>query len=104
MEIICKERQTGKTIKLIKMSAANNIPILVTNENESYLIKQKAKTLGLVIPEPIMYDKSLNLKGKDIYVDNAEWLLQDILKANIKTMTISSNDIQTDYESINFYE
>ncbi len=91
MEIICKERQTGKTIKLIGMSAINNIPILVSNERELELIKQKALRSNITIPELILYDESLDLRGKEIYVDNAEWLLQHILHANIQAITISLN-------------
>ncbi|MCK9308818.1 MAG: hypothetical protein M0P99_00925 [Candidatus Cloacimonetes bacterium] len=92
MEIIYKGRQTGKTTKLIGMSAINEIPILVTNDNELYLIKQKVSKSGMSIPEPILYDKSLDLREKEIYVDNAEWMLQHILNTKIKAMTISSND------------
>ncbi len=94
MEIICSKRQTGKTVQLIGLSAHNNIPILVRNQKELDLIKQKAILLKVEIPEPILYDKSLDLKGKDIYIDNAEWLLQYILKANIKLLTVSLNDIR----------
>ncbi|MCK9198674.1 MAG: hypothetical protein M0P49_03635 [Bacilli bacterium] len=92
MEIICNGRQTGKTTKLIGMSAVNDIPILVAGDNELLSISQRMAHLQILIQKPIVYDKHLDLRGKEIYVDNAEWLLQHILNAKIQAITITSND------------
>lgn len=55
MKIICDSRQTGKTTKLIHLSAKNNIPILVKNNRHKEFIEKLAEDLLLHIPEPIIF-------------------------------------------------
>ena len=79
-------RQTGKTTKLIKLSAEKQIPILVKNETFKKMIKSHALNMDMNIPDPIsvielMSDEYMN--GIDsidnIIVDDAEYILKYIL-------------------------
>ena len=94
MEIIYKERGSGKTKDLIQRSAKNNIPILVATEIEKQNLMLKANVLGINIPFPIsIKDLKDNILEREeinsIYIDNADILLPYLLGARVAGMTIS---------------
>lgn len=97
-------RQTGKTTRLIKISAEEKIPILTMNKGTANLLKSKAKELNLDIPDPISVSQ---IKCRDsendnneipkILVDDAEHILQALLRTynvgSIEAITITTNDM-----------
>lgn len=73
------KRGTGKTTKLIEISAQKQIPILVVTKQAKYNIMEKANTLGYSIPTPIVFETD-NRNIETVLVDNAETLLTGVLR------------------------
>ena len=105
MKIINLPRGQGKTTRLLYASEFNNIPIVCgTKVHKEYLL-YKAKEFGLNIPEPIvisehpspsMFDGN-HRTDNGVLVDDAEWLLQQLLqrcgiRGEIKAMTLSGDE------------
>lgn len=89
-------RQTGKTHKLIRMSADNKTPIVVRNQEEVRLLKAMAMEEKLNIPEPInIISRILVALGGDtlpqvdsVIVDDADYVLKSILsRFNINSIS-----------------
>lgn len=81
-------RATGKTIFLLKQSAATGIPIMTANYRRIPLYKNCAKRLGLEIPEPIYWNNSrIPVQfGSRVLIDNGEETLNRILLVNSGVM------------------
>lgn len=79
MKKIIMERGHGKTTQLIFLSSKTNTPIITPFYKEH--IKELAKELDVEIPEPLTLRELDNrcLKGTDVLVDNAEYVLDNIL-------------------------
>ena len=70
MQITIGERQSGKTTKLIKRSAAEGSYILVATKRQANIIFKQASEIGIKIPFPITIDKVLNyrnMRGTSVY-------------------------------------
>lgn len=114
MKIYTMARGTGKTTKLIKMSAENNYPIIVRHRLSKEFILDKAKRMNLVIPEPISLDefenRSLSNKQQnyDAYlVDDLTLIVGDVFRdyfgkevyaATMMVTTISGDNYSEDTE------
>lgn len=91
MKRIIKERGAGKTYDLVKLSAEKQIPILCMG---NYDVLDVAKELNVKIPEPISiweYKRGFH-KGRridDILVDEADFILQELLNIPIYALTIT---------------
>lgn len=107
MNIINLGRGQGKTIRLLYASEWNDIPILCASSSQKEYLIDMAKSLGLNIPEPIsVWDLTSTtiktkdiLKEKDMYVDEAPWVLQNLLKSigmrgEVKAMTLTSDELE----------
>lgn len=103
MKKIINGRQTGKTEKLIKLSADKFIPILTHNKQSALLINKRAREAGLAIPDPISVNEIMSdayLRGisciPKVIVDDAEYVLEAILrhrKVNlVDTISICNED------------
>ena len=98
MKIINLERGKGKTTLLIELSATHNIPIICSsNASKSYILN-KAREMGLTIPEPINVrncDMPYVLRGLNInsnygvLVDDLECILQYFLGEQVSVATTS---------------
>lgn len=104
MKIINLGRQQGKTTRLLYASEFNNYPILCATYEQKRYLMDKAKTLGLNIPEPICANEMINkskesdILDRDILVDEAHWVLEMLLKSvgmrgNIKAITLTSDEL-----------
>ena len=96
--IINLSRGGGKTTALVYASAVDKVPILCLNKENKKYIKDLAKRLGLIIPEPLTCHTedliALNtFDFKEILVDNAEAVIPTLIGAltgvKIKGMTMS---------------
>lgn len=81
MNFIHGGRGSGKTIILVKQSAATGIPIMVDHYHRVPFLKNDAEMLNLKIPEPIVWrNEHMEGKlGKYVLVDNGEALLTRLL-------------------------
>lgn len=82
MEMIFEPRQSGKTTKLLKDIAKNDIPIVTHNLEYVKLLKRMANDLNIIIPEPLTYNRILKSlpanKKQKVYLDDIEVLLSII--------------------------
>lgn len=85
-------RGTGKTTKLIKMSSENNIPIGYVRTTQKQFILDKAKSMGVNIPEPVYLGDLFDGKKVDkIYLDDFDLTLNAFFGCNVEAVTISNN-------------
>lgn len=103
MKIINLERGKGKTTMLIKLSATHNTPIICSSFASKSYILNKAKEMGLTIPEPINVrncDMPYVLRGLNInsncgvLVDDLECILQYFLGEQVMFATTSCEVIK----------
>lgn len=95
-------RQTGKTEKLIKLSAEKQIPMLVTSIAAVRQLQKRAKKMELLIPEPISISQLMSnayinniSEIPNIIVDDAEFVLREILSTR-KVRSVEAIAICTD--------
>ena len=95
MIIIRVERRTGKTTKLIKISAETGYYIVTKNTVTAKLIFKQSQQMKLKIPFPLTFrefteDQYYPLGVKGLLVDNMELLLNDISQGLIKYCTTTA--------------
>ena len=113
MKIYTMPRYTGKTTKLVKMSAEKNYPIIVRDRESKKYILELAEEKNKIIPEPISLDEFRNgsIRGNvqdyDAYlVDELNLIVGDVFKdyfgkevyAATMTVTTISGDLPDDNE------
>jgi hypothetical protein len=106
MLIISGDRQTGRTTRLIELSAEAETRgevsyIICHSHAEAYRIKKHAQTMGLYIAFPLTYREfeSHNYSGNNtanFYIDNAELLLQFLTRGKIAAITIGTTETGED--------
>lgn len=96
MVIIRGGRQSGKTVIALKLSAKMGIPIMCMGFMRPQLLKQRAKDLGLSIPEPVIWknrQEGLRNTDKRVIIDDAEQFLQMFMQmtagVQIEAMTMN---------------
>lgn len=85
MYIIHGGRASGKTTWLIMQSAMSDIPIMVTNPAMIIILKERAKHMGLKIPEPILWKKQREYCGdevQEVIIDDVEYFIERVLMEN----------------------
>lgn len=101
MDIIIGKRGYGKTTKLIRRSADENLYILVATSQRAYQVAQMATEMGLTIPFPVTVDeyfRSDKFRGSSIrrdglLIDDADDVLQAIFYTiPIKEITITDHN------------
>ncbi len=94
MQIIIKPKGEGKTVDLIKLSAASWNYIVCHNMGECRRIVSVANKIALDIPYPISYDEYLARRYypdaiKGFLIDNVEMLLNHISLVPVNAITIT---------------
>ena len=104
MKIFNLPRASGKTMRLLYASEFNNAPILCATITQKQYLMEKARNLGLKIPEPIsvadVVCNKLNrdtIKDRDILIDEVPMVLQNLLnalgmKGKVKAITLTPED------------
>lgn len=86
MNIINRQRATGKTTMLIHASAVTGMQIVAMTRQRAAYIKKQADELGCVIPEPIEYERltarryERNPVDYGVLIDEAEGLIEKALE------------------------
>ena len=93
--IIIGGRGSGRTTELIKLSAENNIYIVCLNRSRALNIAAMAREMGLTIPFPITVAE-LPIKRNsswinEVYVDDADQVLESMIGVHISNITIEGN-------------
>lgn len=100
MDIIIGKRGSGKTTKLIKRSADENMYIITTTKQRALYIMDMAIRMGVLIPFPVTLDEYLKFKlmghpfkDKGLLIDDADDLLKQLfIGFQIKEITITDHD------------
>ena len=79
MNIIYGERCSGKTTMLVMTSAVMNIPIICPHQYSAATIQDKAITLGVNIPKPIVHHQGRSYIGS-VLLDDANLYIEKALK------------------------
>jgi hypothetical protein len=111
MRLICGGRGSGKTARLVRMSADTGATIICVNDICVKRTLEIAKMLNVVIPDPVSIDKfldgGLNWQVKSsILIDDADEILRRFLRSRfpIEGMALSGA-IETDENKfMNFEE
>lgn len=82
------ERGSGKTTRLIHLSAHKNIPIIVSTYAQKSHIIEHAKRIGIEIPNPITIFEfeSMKISGSNhinngVIIDDAQYIIQRALES-----------------------
>lgn len=83
MKLLIKGRRTGKTTQMLYTSEATGYPIVVHSRQMVSVLKNRAKQLGISIPEPItVNDLRMGFfSPKGVLIDEADKIISDALDA-----------------------
>lgn len=96
MNLLIKDRASAKTTGLIYTSEATQYPIVTFNRMSINYIKEKAKDMGCLIPEPLCIAdlKSNSAMGRilpdNVLLDEAGGIIGDALKAYLRTNIVAA--------------
>ena len=93
MKLIFGNPGSGKTKRLLEMSAKNNIPVLVESEARVQRLLVKAQGYGVKIPAPITINQ-LNDGIKAVYIDDVKRLVEGVLKVSLQAITVNNDDLE----------
>ena len=98
MNLIIGGKGTGKSAKLIQMSAETGRYILVCNRKRANMLVKQAESMGLYIPYPVTFEDFCEsrfqgsfIQKDGFYIDDADDLLKRIfggIQIHAMTMTI----------------
>ena len=92
MKIIRTDRGGGKTTALIKQAARDKSYILCHSKSAARYIYDTALGMGLNIPYPITVDDiPLREHRGDILIDEIDYILPQLLGAQVNTITTSAS-------------
>ena len=106
MNLLIKDRASGKTTGLIYTSEATQYPIVTFNRMLIDYIKEKAKDMGCLIPEPLCIE---DFKGDlarrrrlpdNVLLDEAGMVIGDALNAYLGTNVVAATMTDTLREHI----
>lgn len=95
-EICIGRRQSGRTTRMIKKAAENNIHIVVANGPRAHFIHSMAREMGLSIPFPITVSelKQIKLLGhrdiREVYVDDADDVLEQFIGVHVSYINLEN--------------
>ena len=94
MEIIYKEKGSGKTEELVKLSHQHNYYMVVSSKDEANRVQNEAKRKGYNIPLPIAYYEFIsgryNGKGVEkLLIDNVDQLITYLANCPVEAITLT---------------
>lgn len=96
MNLLIKDRASGKTTGLIYTSEATQYPIVTFNRISINYIKNMAKDMGCLIPEPLCVEdfKGDSARGRrlpdNVLLDEAGVVIGDALNAYLRTNVVAA--------------
>lgn len=94
MKIINMGRGQGKTKRLIQYSSINNVPIVCWSRQHCKIIKEQAKEMNLIIPEPIVAENQYiqpcgGIRHEKVVIDDLEFVLRILTGSDVDLVTTS---------------
>ena len=93
MELIIRERQSGKTTELINISFTTKGVIICCNQRAKQHILNMATKAHKEVPPPLTYQEFLstpNVDIKSILIDDCEHFLEYITKTRVQAVSFSA--------------
>ena len=92
MKLIVGSASSGKTKRLLELSAANQVPILCESIERVERLVVKARGYGYNIPMPLIAEE-LKADVKLVYIDEIDNLVEKLLKVNVGAVSINKDSI-----------
>jgi hypothetical protein len=92
MKLIVGSASSGKTKRLLELSAANQVPILCESIERVERLVVKARGYGFNIPMPIVAEE-LKADVKLVYIDEIDNLVEKLLKVNVGAVSINKDSV-----------
>jgi hypothetical protein len=92
MKLIVGSASSGKTKRLLQLSAANQVPILCESIERVERLVVKARGYGFNIPMPLVAEK-LKAEVKLVYIDEIDNLVEKLLKVNVGAVSINKDSV-----------
>jgi hypothetical protein len=92
MKLIVGSASSGKTKRLLELSASNQVPILCESIERVERLVVKARGYGYNIPMPLIADE-LKADVKLVYIDEIDNLVEKLLKVNVGAVSINKDSI-----------
>lgn len=95
-EICIGGRQSGRTTRMIKKAAENNIYIVAANGSRAHFIYSMAREMGLSIPFPITVSELQQIKLfgrrdiREVYVDDADDVLERFIGVHVSYINLEN--------------
>lgn len=95
-EIVIGGRQTGRTTRMIKKAAENNIYIVVANPARAHIVAWMAREMGLSIPYPVtvweLQQKKLIGRRdiREVYIDDADAVLEEFIGTHVSYINLEN--------------
>jgi hypothetical protein len=96
MNLLIKDRASGKTTGLIYTSEVTQYPIVTFNRKSTEYIKEMAREMGCLIPEPLCFGDFRDESNRgcrlpeNILVDEVGMVIEDALNAYFHTNVVSA--------------
>ena len=113
MQCFVGGRRSGKTWQMICLSHDTGFPIIARTKAMANYIEDQAHRMGKAIPKPITvtnYSLMIGaLRGEKVIVDEAQGILEDILKVSIVAASINGEALMLPLQdpaigSLGFFE
>ena len=92
MKLIVGSASSGKTKRLLELSAANQVPILCESIERVERLVVKARGYGYNIPMPLIAEE-LKADVKLVYIDEIDNLVEKLLKVNVGAVSINKDSV-----------
>jgi hypothetical protein len=94
MKLILGGHGSGKTKRILELSAANKIPVLCESEQRAQRLLTKAIGYGYQIPMPVVFgDENM---PDEVYIDEINTLLEVVLQCKIGALSLNSDLFETE--------
>jgi hypothetical protein len=98
MKLIVGSASSGKTKRLLELSASNQVPILCESIERVERLVVKARGYGYNIPMPLIAEE-LKADVKLVYIDEIDNLVEKLLKVNVGAVSINK-DSNAEFEDL----
>ena len=100
MKLIVGSASSGKTKRLLELSASNRIPILCESLERVERLVVKARGYGYNIPMPIVAS-DITADIKEVYIDEIDNLVEKMLHVKIGAVSINKDSL-AEYEDLDY--
>lgn len=90
MKLILGNPGSGKTKRILELSAKNRIPVLCESQARVERVLVKAAGYGYKIPTPICLDELK--EGMEVYIDDVKRFMEIALKCKLSGIAVNTSE------------